>query len=170
MLILDGSWYRDTVNALMFGEIDKDEYKRRLKDINTFERQLTDDGTLLIKFFLHITEDEQKARIDRLYASEITRWRVSQSDLDNNANYEKFLRRYDKRANAGDILPPHGVAVDARGQALDVAMPGSTLQHVLDDLSLTKREQTQDAKGKPEFIYLKQDFGGFDIHLAVRRG
>ena len=27
-----------------------------------------------------------------------------------------------------------------------------------------------DAKGKPEFIYLKQDFGGFDLHLAVRRG
>ena len=92
LLILDGSWYRDTVNALMFGEIDKDEYKRRLKDINTFERQLTDDGTLLIKFFLHITEDEQTARLDKLASSEITRWRVSDSDIYNNKNYDKFLR------------------------------------------------------------------------------
>ena len=116
MLILDGSWYRDTVNALMFGEIDKDEYKRRIKDINTFERQLTDDGTLLIKFFLHITEDEQKARIDRLFASEITRWRVSESDLNNNANYDKFLRRYDKtleRTNT-DYAPWYPVAANDR--------------------------------------------------------
>lgn len=62
--------------------------------------------------------------------------------------FVRFLRRYDKRANAGDILPPHGVAVDARGHTLDVAMPGSTLQHVLDDLSLTKRGQTHDTRGQ----------------------
>ncbi len=53
--------------------------------------------------------------------------------------FVRFLRRYDKRSNADDLLPPHGVAVDARGQTLDVAVPGSTLQHVLDDLSLTMR-------------------------------
>lgn len=56
--------------------------------------------------------------------------------------FVRFLRRYDRRANAGDLLPPHGVAVDARGQALDVAVPGSTFQHVLDDLSLEKNGQS----------------------------
>ena len=114
MLILDGSWYRDTVNALMFGEIDKDEYKKRIRDINTFERQLTDDGALLIKFFLHITEDEQKARLDRLASSEITRWRVSESDIYNNKNYDKFLRRYDKtleRTNT-DYAPWYPIAAN----------------------------------------------------------
>ena len=50
--------------------------------------------------------------------------------------FVRFLRRYDKRANAGDLLPPHGVAIDARGQTLNVAAPGSIFQHVLDDLSL----------------------------------
>ncbi|MBR1589328.1 MAG: hypothetical protein IJ658_13525 [Kiritimatiellae bacterium] len=55
--------------------------------------------------------------------------------------FVRFLRRYGKRANAEDILPPHGVAVDERGRPLDVAAPGSTFQHVLDDLSLTTRGQ-----------------------------
>ena len=59
--------------------------------------------------------------------------------------FVRFLRRYDKRANADDILPPHGVAVDERGQTLDVALQGSTFQHVLDDLSLTTRGQTPNA-------------------------
>ena len=95
-LILDGSWYRDTVNALMNGEIGKDEYKRRITDINTFERQLTDDGYLIVKLFLHITEEEQRSRLDKLEASEITRWRVTDNDRLNNKNYEKFFKRYDK--------------------------------------------------------------------------
>ena len=95
-LILDGSWYRDTVNALAFGEIDKDEYKKRISDINTFERQLADDGYLIVKLFLHISESEQRSRLDKLEASEITRWRVTDNDRLNNKNYDKFLKRYDK--------------------------------------------------------------------------
>ena len=50
--------------------------------------------------------------------------------------FVRFMRRYDRRSNVEDILPPHGVAVDARGERLDVAEPGSMFQHVLDDLSL----------------------------------
>ncbi|MBR1862603.1 MAG: polyphosphate:AMP phosphotransferase [Ruminococcus sp.] len=118
-LILDGSWYRDTVNALMFGEIDKDEYKRRIKDINTFERQLADDGYLIIKFFLHISEKEQKKRLDKLAESEITRWRVTETDLENNRNYEKFFKRYDKtltRTNT-EFAPWHIVSANDKTTA-----------------------------------------------------
>ena len=55
--------------------------------------------------------------------------------------FVRFLRRYDRRANASDILPPHGTAVDRRGAPLDVAAPGSTFQHVLDDLALAAEGQ-----------------------------
>jgi len=51
--------------------------------------------------------------------------------------FVRFLRRYDRRSNVGDRLPPHGAAVDRRGSPLDVALPGSVFQHVLDDLSIT---------------------------------
>lgn len=95
-LILDGSWYRDTVNALNHGEIDKAEYKRRINDINTFERQLADDGYLIIKLFLHITRGEQLRRLEKLAGSEITRWRVDEQDMKNNKNYDSISKRYDK--------------------------------------------------------------------------
>lgn len=56
--------------------------------------------------------------------------------------FVRFLRRHARRANAEAVLPPHGVAVDARGERLDVAEEGSTFQHVLDDRALA-------AKGRP---------------------
>lgn len=95
-LILDGSWYRDTVKALMNGEIDKEEYRRRIDDVNLFERQLHDDGYLIIKLFLHITADEQKKRLEKLAENEITRWRVDEQDFINNKNYDKIFKRFDK--------------------------------------------------------------------------
>ena len=56
--------------------------------------------------------------------------------------FVRFLRRYDRRANADDRLPPHGVAVDRNGAPIEVALPGSRFQNVLDDLSISSRSET----------------------------
>lgn len=50
--------------------------------------------------------------------------------------FVRFLRRYDRRTGAASLIPPHGQALDRRGEPLDVAEPGSVFQHALDDLSL----------------------------------
>ena len=95
-LIFDRSTFRDTVNSYMFGEISKDECKKRVAEINTFERQLADDGYLIIKFFLHISSKEQKNRIEELLDSKVTKWRVDDHDMINMKKYDKFFARYDK--------------------------------------------------------------------------
>ncbi len=95
-LILDGSWYSDTVKSRMGGVIGKDSYKRRVRDINTLERQLHDDGYLIIKLFLHITQDEQKKRLKALEADKFTRWRVDAHDFENNKRYDKIFAQFDK--------------------------------------------------------------------------
>lgn len=100
VLILDGSWFSDTVKSYMHGTIDKDGYKRRIADINVMERQLRDDGYLIIKLFLHITQKEQRKRLEGLQADEVTRWRVDKHDFENNKNYDKILKRYDKTLEA----------------------------------------------------------------------
>ncbi len=69
--------------------------KDRNKQIKVFERQLIDNGYLVIKIFLHITKEEQKARLDKLLASKNTAWRVTEKDLKENKNYEKNLKKYD---------------------------------------------------------------------------
>ena len=54
-----------------------------------FERQLTDNGYLVMKFFLHIPEKEQAKRIEHLEHEKDTVWRVSKNDLWQNRHYEK---------------------------------------------------------------------------------
>lgn len=60
-LILDRSWYRDTVNAFMYGEIDKETRDTRLEDICTFERQLTDDGYVIVKISCTLPKTSRKS-------------------------------------------------------------------------------------------------------------
>ena len=56
--------------------------------------------------------------------------------------FVRFMRRYDRRANASDIIPAHAVAVDRRGRPIEMAAPGSTFQHVLDDLGISANGET----------------------------
>ena len=73
-----------------------------LEDIENFEKQLTDDGTLLIKFFLTISEKEQEKRFDKLLSKEETSWRVSKADKDRNKHYEEYARMADEMLTRTD--------------------------------------------------------------------
>lgn len=112
--VMDGSWYRETVNSYMHDEISKNDFSKRIDDINVFERQLADDGYLIIKFFLDVSQNEQKKRLDKLRSSKVTEWRVSKNDLNNNKNYERWQKWYDKmicQSNT-DYAPWHIVGAD----------------------------------------------------------
>ena len=94
--IFDRSWY----GKLLVERYEKKTHKKDipgvLEDIENFEKQLTDDGTLLIKFFLTISEKEQEKRFDKLLSKEETSWRVSKADKDRNKHYEEYARMADE--------------------------------------------------------------------------
>ncbi|MCR5654365.1 MAG: polyphosphate:AMP phosphotransferase [Lachnospiraceae bacterium] len=85
----DGSWMEEVTDGYLTGALSKKDYKNRIASIQKFERQLNDDGYLLIKFFFHISESEQKKRMKELLDSKSTKWRVSKEDLEQNKNYGK---------------------------------------------------------------------------------
>lgn len=95
----DGSWMDEVTSEFLHDKIDKDMYRERITSIKRFERQLTDNGYLVMKFFLHIDKDEQKKRLDKLQADESTNWRVSEDDLWQNKHYDQSLRVYDQYIN-----------------------------------------------------------------------
>ena len=64
--IFDRSWYQDIMIAPLEENIRKSEVARRVHSINTFERQLADDGYVVLKFFLHIGQKEQEKRLRKL--------------------------------------------------------------------------------------------------------
>ncbi|MBR1752531.1 MAG: polyphosphate:AMP phosphotransferase [Ruminococcus sp.] len=93
--VMDRSWYRELAAAKIEEDIPVDEYDRRLESIRIFERQLTDDGYLIIKLFLDIPKEEQKKRYDKLSKSGSTKWRVTDKDIFQHKHFDKYAKAFD---------------------------------------------------------------------------
>ena len=102
LIFLDSGWMESAVRKQLRLEISKDEYRRRIRSVNEFERQLRDGGYLLLKIFLHIDEDEQAERLEALSENADTEWRVTPDDIWQHREYKKFLRAYDEFMEATD--------------------------------------------------------------------
>lgn len=94
--VFDRSWYQDVSIARVEEDLSDKENLRRMNSINTFERQLTDNGCLIIKFFLHISQKEQKHRFEKLADSKNTAWRVTDQDYKRNRQYDRYYKAFDE--------------------------------------------------------------------------
>lgn len=89
--IFDRSWYRK-VQVDRFDKLTKkEELPGAFQDILSFEKQLSDDGTVIIKLFLYISKEEQKKRFKKLDDAKETAWRVTEADWKRNKEYDKYL-------------------------------------------------------------------------------
>ncbi len=106
IMFLDSGWMESTVRKYLRHEITKDEYKRRVRSVNEFERQLRDGGYVVLKIFLHIDKDEQFERLEALTARAETEWRVTPEDLWQHKEYKRFLEAYDEFMEKTDGFVP----------------------------------------------------------------
>ncbi len=120
MTILDRSWYQEVSVERLEQELDDKEVARRMDSIRTFERQLTDDGYLILKFFLHISKKEQKHRLEKLAESENTSWRVTKLDWHRNRHYDRYYEAFDQmlEETSTENAPWHPVSCHDRRSAL----------------------------------------------------
>ncbi len=96
IMFLDSGWMESAVRKFLAHEITKGEYRRRIRQVNEFERQLRDGGYVVIKIFLHIGRDEQYSRLKALAEHQDTGWRVTNEDLWQLRDYSRFLEAYDE--------------------------------------------------------------------------
>ncbi len=89
---LDSGWMEQICRERLEEKTDEKEYGSRIESIRRFERQLTDNGYLVLKFFMHIDQEEQKKREERLLEHKDTRWRVSEFDQWEHAHYKKCVK------------------------------------------------------------------------------
>ncbi|MEG7531265.1 MAG: polyphosphate:AMP phosphotransferase [Hungatella sp.] len=90
--IFDRSWYRRVQIDRFNGETPDLELPGAYQDILSFERQLSDDGTVIIKLFLYISKEEQKKRFKKLEESKENAWRVTKQDWKRNKSYDEYLK------------------------------------------------------------------------------
>ncbi len=118
--IFDRSWYPEVSLARVEEKLRAKEAYRMMDSINTFERQLSDDGTLIIKFFLHISHKEQEKRLKKLSADKDTAWRVTPRDWKRYKLYDEYYTAFDEMLEHTDTpyAPWHVIASHDKGAAM----------------------------------------------------
>lgn len=86
--IFFGAWHSEPIVARALGQIGQAEVDQRVGAVNRFEKMLTDEGVLLVKFWFHLTKKQQRRRLEALASDKHTRWRVGDDEW-------KGLKRYD---------------------------------------------------------------------------
>ncbi len=100
--IYDGSWYRKVLVDRFGKNTKKSRLSKQYEAIRTFERQLADDGTVIIKLLLVIDRKEQKKRFRKLKENKETAWRVDKGDEERNAHYDTYRRMMEEMISKTD--------------------------------------------------------------------
>lgn len=85
-----GSWYSEPIVKRVYGEIKNEGLTKALDEIERFERMLTDEGALILKFWFHLSKKKQKERLKKLEDDPQTRWRVTELDKKHLQMYDEF--------------------------------------------------------------------------------
>ncbi|HSI96004.1 MAG: polyphosphate:AMP phosphotransferase [Methylophilaceae bacterium] len=85
-----GSWYTDPILKRVFGEINNEALVQAMDEIVRFEKMLTDEGALVLKFWFHLSKEKQKERMEKLKSDPLTRWRITDQDKKHFKVYDEF--------------------------------------------------------------------------------
>ena len=88
--IFDRSWYGRVMVERIEDFCTEEDWKRAYREINQFERQLVDFGTILFKFWIHISKDEQLARFEARASDRLKRWKLTDEDWRNREKWEIY--------------------------------------------------------------------------------
>ncbi len=147
--IFFGSWYTDPIIRRVYGKSGGGEFDRSLSRIELFEKELAQDGALIVKFWLHLSKKAQKKRLKKLSRDSKTRWRVSPIDWKHFGLYDTFVKYSEEAVQRTDTgLAPWTVieATDDRYRELAV---GRLILDAITKRLAAKKEAPPPAKAGP---------------------
>ncbi len=132
--VFNRSHYEDVLVVRVHGLVPKAVWRRRYRQIREFERMLTEEGTTVVKLFLHVSKDEQRARLQDRIDSPDERWKFRKGDLDDRALWDDYMAAFRDalRTTSTDDAPWYVVPAD-RKWARNLAV-ARILRHHLEQL------------------------------------
>ena len=92
IVFFDRSWYNRAVVEPVMGFCTDDEHNLFMKQVNNFENMLLEDGTILIKFWFSINQEEQKKRLDERKTNPLISWKLSTVDMQAQMKWDDFTK------------------------------------------------------------------------------
>jgi PPK2 family polyphosphate:nucleotide phosphotransferase len=99
LAIFNRSHYEDVLVVRVHDLVPEEIWSKRYDQINEFEKILSETGTTILKFFLHIDKDEQKERLQARLDDESKRWKFNTGDLDERKLWAKYQKAYEDVLN-----------------------------------------------------------------------
>jgi PPK2 family polyphosphate:nucleotide phosphotransferase len=99
MVIFNRSHYEDVLIVRVHGLVAEHVWKRRYDQINSFEKMLWEEGTTILKFFLHIDKEEQKRRLQARLEDRKKQWKFNTADLKEREYWEDYQAAYEDVLN-----------------------------------------------------------------------
>jgi PPK2 family polyphosphate:nucleotide phosphotransferase len=93
--IFNRSHYEDVLVVRVHGLVPESEWQTRYERINEFEQLLVDGGITILKFFLHISKDEQRERLRERLEDRVKRWKFNPQDLDERKLWDDYQSAYE---------------------------------------------------------------------------
>jgi PPK2 family polyphosphate:nucleotide phosphotransferase len=94
--IFNRSHYEDVLVVRVHGLVPKNQWKRRYRHLRDFERMLSDEGTIVRKFFLHISKEEQKERLEERLQNPKKQWKFEHGDIDERKLWDDYQTAYEE--------------------------------------------------------------------------
>ena len=148
--VFDRSHYEDVLIARVRGFAEPEEIERRYGAINDFEARLVAEGTTIIKCMLHISADEQRARLQERLDNPEKHYKFNPDDLDERAQWPAYREAYEialERTNT-DVAPWHLIPADKKwfrnlavAQLLLDALRGLDLQWPVADFDVEEQKR-----------------------------
>ena len=95
VVVFNRSHYEDVLVVRVHSLVPKEVWKQRYEQINRFEQMLSDNGTLILKFFLHIDKDEQRKRLEKRLSDKTKCWKFKEGDLKERKLWKDYQQAYE---------------------------------------------------------------------------
>ena len=132
MAIFD-RWYYRVLAERLRGEVEQRQWQQAYQEISQFERQLTDDGQVIVKLFLHIDKKEQKKRFKAMEKSNVESWRVSKDDWRQNQRYDDYLAVMEEMLERTNTAAAPWTIVEATDRRYRHVKVLQTVMHALEE-------------------------------------
>jgi len=131
-------------------KIDEDFWNDRYTDINTLERHLTRNGTVVLKFFLNISKDEQRKRFIKRLEDPRKHWKFSAADLKERGFWDDYMKAYEQALSATSTKWAPWYIIPADHKWVTRGLVARILATTIDGLDLHYPEVTEEQKAEIE--------------------
>ena len=136
MMLFNRSHYEDVLVPLVNGSITPKQTAQRYAQINDFERMLTENGTVVLKFMLHVSFEEQRKRLQERIDDATKHWKFSMDDLDARKHWKPYQQAYADLLNATSTAWAPWTVVPADSKTHRNLMIATLLKAALQKLEL----------------------------------